>query len=632
MRRLRFSPLGLLCVVVLTMPPALAATAVATTSSEQRWDLRDLYPSPEAWASTWRETRQRAEALPALQANFGSNAASLRDSLVAISDLQRTAGRLGVYASLKADEDLRAAPEQERRQQAQALYALIDEKTAWVAPAILALGAERVRSLIAADAQLKARFDFYLEDALRNAPHTLGPEAEGVLAAGSVVLAQPDNLFQILAEAELPLGKVKLSNGKTVTLTQSAYEQYRRVDQRQDRKRVFDAFFGAWKKAEGTFGANLTNQVIGSVFTARARKFDDALSASLSNNNMPPAVYRTLVEQANAALPVLHRYLRMRKRLLGITGPLAYYDNYPPLLRPKTVERYDLERSKALTLAALAPMGDEYLGLLKRGFAASWADSTPRTGKASGAYVAGYAYDVHPYVLLNHTDDFESLSTFAHEWGHAVHTLLANDKQPFEKANYATFIAESASIANEMLLSDYMLANAKSVDEKLGFLTKAVESIRTTFFRQVMFAEFQLAIHQEVEQGRPLSGARLTQIYCGLAKRYYGEAEGVMTVDPAYCVEWAYISHFYRGYYVWQYATSMVGAAEFTAAIQRDSARGDSSARERFVKLLQAGGSDYPYVLYRQAGIDLATPGPYAALMARMSKLIDEIERLAPPR
>jgi oligoendopeptidase F len=291
-------------------------------------------------------------------------------------------------------------------------------------------------------------------------------------------------------------------------------------------------------------------------------------------------------------------------------------------------EHYDLERSKAIVLEALAPLGDEYLGLLKKGFAGQWMDSHPRPGKASGAYMAGSAYDVHPYVLLNHNDDFTSLSTVAHEWGHAVHTLLAQGSQPFEKASYSTFIAESASIGNEMLLSDHMVAHAATRQDKLFFLAQALESIRTTFFRQVMFAEFQLAMHEEVEQGRPLSGKRLSELYCGIERRYYGEKEGVMTVAPAYCVEWAWVPHFYYGYYVWQYATSMVGAAQFAAAIASEGA----PARERFIKLLKAGGSDYPYVLYKQAGIDLAQPAPYQALVARMNRLMDEFEALAAPQ
>jgi len=342
---------------------------------------------------------------------------------------------------------------------------------------------------------------------------------------------------------------------------------------------------------------------------------------------MPEGVYRTLVAQANAGLPTLHRYLKLRKRLLGITDELAYYDNYPSLFKLASPPRFSLEDSRRITLQALAPLGEEYLSLLRRGTQSEWSDSRPRMGKNSGAFMNGLAYDVHPYLLLNHDDDYESLSTYAHEWGHAVHTMLANANQPFETARYSTFIAESASIANEMLLGDYMVGKAPSRDEKLFYLGKQLESIRTTFFRQVLFAEFQLQMHEMRERGEALSGASLTQRYCALLKRYYGEAEGVMKIDPLYCNEWAFIPHFYFGYYVWQYATSMAGAAQFAEQIQ---GTGAAAARERFIALLKAGGSDYAHELYRRAGVDLGQPAPYQALIRRMNRIMDDIETLAP--
>jgi oligoendopeptidase F len=610
-------------------PCTAAPAAVKAAADAQMWDLRELYPTPAAWDAACDDARARAATLEGLKATLGQDAASLYKALATYSDLRRSADRLGTYANLKADENLRDAPTQERRQRSQALYTLIAEKTAWLAPAIQALGAERVRGFVASDAGLRARFDTFLDDTLRNAPHTLGAEGESLLASSSALLVQPNNLFNQLAEAELPRATVKLHSGKTVMLSSDVYESLRVAPLREDRKRVFDAYFGSWKKFEGSFGANLAAQVQGDVFAARARRHAGALEGALFSDNMPPAVYKVLIEQANAGLPTLHRYLKLRKQALGISGDLAYYDNYPPLQARRNGEHFDIARSRAITLAALAPMGDEYLGLLKQGLAGQWMDSHPRPAKRSGAYMSGGAYDVHPYLLLNHSGDFASLSTFAHEWGHAVHSLLSKSQQPFEKADYSTFIAESASIANEMLLSDYMVAQARTREDKLYYLAQGIESIRTTFFRQALFAEFQLAMHLEVEQGRPLSGARLSELYCGLAKRYYGEAQGVMKVNPAYCVEWTWIPHFYMGYYVWQYATSMVGAADFSAAIGQADAQQAAAARDRFVKLLKAGSSDYAYPLYVKAGVDLAQPGPYRALMARMNRLMDDYEKLA---
>jgi oligoendopeptidase F len=600
------------------------ATPTAVAAAAAQWDLRDLYTSNEAWSTSYQRTRATIDALDRYKGTLGTSADAMLAALVAISDARRETSRLFAYALLMSDEDLRNAPSLERRQQAQSLFTQLAEKTAWIAPEIQALGEAKVRGFIGQSPVLARRFDFFLADTLRFAPHTLGLEAEGVLAATGNVLAQPNNVFQQLVDAELPYPTIEL-RGSKVRLTQSEYEKYRTSGDRAERKAVFDAFWGAFQSYQGTLGATLTTQVMGDVFSASSRRFDNSLQQALFEDNMPERVYRTLVAQANAGLPTLHRYLRLRKQLLGIQDELAYYDNYPSLFKLAEPPHFTLEQSQKVTLAALAPMGDEYLALLKRGFAARWTDPYPRTGKRSGAYVVGSAYDVHPYVLLNHNDDFESLTTVAHEWGHAVHSLLANANQPYEKAAYSTFIAESASITNEMLLGDYLVRNASSREQKLFYLGQQLELIRQTFFRQAMFAEFQLAMHELREKGQPLSGATLTDKYCALLRRYYGEAQGVMKIDPLYCNEWADVPHFYYGYYVWQYATSMAGAAQFADDMQ--GAKG-TATRDRFVAMLKAGGSDYAYELYRRAGVDLGEPAPYQALVRRMDRIMDEVEAL----
>jgi oligoendopeptidase F len=615
----------LMMVAVMALPLApLQAAEPAAEGAASNWDLSDLYPSADAWADAYARTRSAADQLERFKGTLGTDAGQMVKALREISDVKRQAARLSAYASLKGDEDLRVSGEQERRQQARALQTLLDERTAWVAPEIISIGAARVEEFLSTNAGLRERFDFLLRDTLRSATHTLGAEGEALLASSGNLLSQPNNVFQQLTEAELPFPSITLSDGQTVRLDVAAYQKHRVAASRADRKAVFDAFWGAWKGYKGTLGANMTTQVMGDTFTAKARRFDGSLDRALFADNMPVPVYRTVVEQANAALPTLHRYLRLRKRLLGITDDLGYYDNYPTLFPATTVPKFSLADSERITLAALAPMGEEYLALLRRGFAGRWMNPYPHQGKATGAYMNGGAYDVHPYLLLNHNDDYESLSTVAHEWGHAVHTLLAAASQPFEKSRYSIFIAESASIANEMLLNDYMVEQAGTREEKLFYLGQGLESIRTTFFRQVMFAEFQLQMHEDFEHGRPLSGERLTEAYCSLLRRYYGEAEGVMKIDPLYCSEWEFIPHFYYGFYVYKYATSMAGAALFTDAILKEGA----PARERFLNLLKAGGSDYPYELYRRAGIDMATPAPYQALAARMNRIMDEIEKL----
>ncbi|HTP78540.1 MAG TPA: M3 family oligoendopeptidase [Rhizomicrobium sp.] len=588
------------------------------------WDLGDLYPSDRAWTDEHDRVKALTDSLDRYKGTLGASARDMLAALAAISDVQRADDRLMAYSSLKADEDVRIAANQERQQLATSLFTEFAEKTAWVTPEILAIGADKVHDFERQEPELARRFDFYLDDVLRNAPHTLGAESENVMAAAGDVLQQPGAIYSVLANGEVPFPTVTLSDGRKATLNQAGYQKYRQLANRADRKKVFDAFWGMWKKYEGTLGATLTTQVMGEVFNAKVRHFPNSLDAAVFVDNMPEAVYRRLIAEANAGLPTMYRYLKLRKKLLGIKGDLAYYDIYPSMFRLAKPPAFSVADSERISLDVAKAYGPDYLDKLKQGFAGRWMDVLPRPGKAALDYMQGSAYDVHPYLHLNHNGDYDSLSTFIHEWGHAVHTMLTHDSQPYDKSRYSTFTAETASITNEMLLSDYMVAHAPDDADKLYYLGESLELLRATFFRQTEFAEFQLALHEELEAGRPLSGARMTEIYCGLQKKYHGEAEGVMTIDPAYCDEWEFVPHFYMGFYVWQYATSMAGAAAFADAIEHEG----QPARDRFIAMLKAGGSAYPYDLYKQAGLDMATPAPYEALLARMNRTMDQIDAI----
>jgi oligoendopeptidase F len=605
---------------------ALGAGVPASDASNPAymWDLSDLYPTAEAWTAQHDKMLAAARALDRFKGTLGKSAKAMFTALDAISAVRKETERLYVYATLKGDENVSIAANQERVQLAQALAAILAERTAWLSPEILAVDPEKIAAFERQSPKLARRFGFFLDNLMRGRAHTLGAEAEGAMAAASILLAQPNNVYTQLATVELPFPTVTLSDGTKVRLDQSAYTKYRQVANRADRKLVFDSFWGAWHQYEATFGATLTTQVLGAEFDAKVRHFPNALSDALFADNMPEAVYRQLVEQANAGLPVFHRYLKLRKKLLGITDELGYYDIYPTMFKQDEPLHFSIADSERIAFEVTAPYGPEYAALLQRAFAGRWMDVLPRDAKAPGAYMNGSAYDVHPYVHLNHNYDYDALSTFVHEWGHGIHTLLTAASQPYEKANYSSFTAETASISNEMLLNDYMVAHARNKAEKLFYLGEGVELIRGTFFRQVMFGEFQLAIHEEVEKGSALSGKRMTEIYCGLLKKYHGDGQGVMKIDPAYCIEWAFIPHFYYGFYVYQYATSMAGAALFTDAIEKEG----TPARDRYIEMLKAGGSNYPYLLYKKAGLDMATPAPYQALISRMSRIMDQIDAL----
>lgn len=618
---MRYPALGVLIFAAAMALPVFGAPP----NDVPMWDLGELYASPEAWTDAHDRLKADALKIDTFRGTLGRSAGDLLTALDRMSRLRREAGRLNVYASLKADEDVRVPANQERQEAAGELQTLLGEKEAWLTPEILAIGPEKIHALEAQSPELAHRFGFYLDDELRAAPHTLGVEAEGVLAAASDTLNQPDNIYSQLSNGELPFPALRLSHRIRVPrLDQSAYMQFRESANRADRKRVFDAFWGTFKKYEGTFGATLATQVLGEEFSAKERRFPDSLSAALFQDNMPDAVYRMLVAEANNNLPTMYRYLKLRKKLLGIRDDLAYYDVYPSMIKMKRPLRFTVPDAERIALDVTSQYGPEYKSLLAQGFAGKWMDVYPRVGKAAGAYMNGTAYDVHPFLHLNYVGDYGSLSTFVHEWGHAVHTLLADKSQPFETAGYSTFIAETASITNEMLLNDYMVAHAATKAEKLYYLGEGLELIRGTFFRQTSLAEFQLAIHEEVEKGKTLSGARMTAIYCDILKKYYGEAQGVTKIDPAYCVEWAFIPHFYYGYYVYQYATSMAGAAQFADSIEKEG----KPAADRFIDMLKAGGSDYPYALYLKAGLDMASPKPYEALAQRMNRIMDQIDAL----
>jgi oligoendopeptidase F len=606
--------------------PGFAADALPESGTPEAgmWDLRDLYATPEAWTAARDKVKAQAQTLDGYKGTLGKSADAMLKALAAISDVHKEAARLAVYASLKGDEDVRIAANQERLQSAQQLGTLIQEKTAWLTPEIIRVGKKKVLTFEAQSPELKRRFAFQLDNALRYAPHTLDIQAEGVMAAAGDVLAQPNAIYSQLANGELPRPEVTLSDGTKVKLDQAAYTKYRAASNRDDRKKVFDAFWPSFNAFNGTFGATLTTQVEAEVFDAKVRHFPNSLADATFADNMPEAVYRQLVAEANKNLPTLYRYLALRKKALGISDSLHYYDLYVPIFDLPNPPKFSVPDSEKIALDVDAIYGPEYVSLLKRGFGGNWMNVYPHPGKANGAYMNGSAYDVHPYLLFNNHDDYESLSTFVHEWGHAIHTLLTKESQPFENSNYSTFIAETASIGNEMLLNDYMVAHAKDDAEKEYYLGQGLELIRTTFFRQTMFAEFQLALHEALEKGDTLSGEKMTDMYCRLLKKYYSEAQGAMKVDPAYCVEWAFIPHFYYGFYVYQYATSMAGAAQFADAIEHEG----KPARDRYIAMLKAGGSDYPYTLYKKAGLDMASPAPYEALAARMNRIMDQIDAI----
>jgi oligoendopeptidase F len=559
------------------------------------WDLSDLYKDPAGWAAERDAIKAALPGLNQFKGHLGDSAASLRQALTTVSGLNKRFDRLAVYASLKGDEDLQIGANQERRQLATSLGADFGEATAWMQPELLQVGEAKIRGFLANDRGL-AIFKFQLENVLRRAPHTLGAEAEAVLAAASAPLAGPQTVRDQLAESDIPWPSIKLKSGKTIRLDSSGYTEAREAPDREDRKQTMELFFGEFGSFKTSFGAAMAAYVQGNIFNAKQRKYPNALSSALSGDNVPEAVYRTLIAETNAGLPALHRYFKVRQKMMKLPDT-HYYDIYPPAV--KLDRQFSVDESRTLTLEAVKPLGPDYVDMLAKATASPWADYYPRKGKASGAYMNGSAYDLHPYLLLNLTGNYESMSTFAHEWGHGMHTMLTTKNQPYETSNYSIFIAEIASTLNEQLLARRMHDTAQNKQEKLFYLFATLELLRGTFFRQAMFGEYELSMHETVEKGEALSGDKLSAMYLALLKKYHGDA---VIIDDVDAHEWAYIPHFYYDFYVYQYATCIAASAYFDA--------------------------DIAYEILKRAGLDMASPAPYRALVAKFNKTLDEVEML----
>ncbi|MFV3130713.1 oligoendopeptidase F [Niveispirillum sp. KHB5.9] len=598
---------------------APAASAPAKVDPRFIWDLTPIFKDDAAWDAARKQALADLPALEAMKGTLGKDAATLRASLDRMSEVGHVVEKVLVYAYLQYSTDTRNDTYQERQSLSQALSSQAQSAVAWLSPEIQALGADKVQGFIKADPGL-AKHAFRLNDILRLKAHTLTAETEAALAAYGPVLGAASNTYSALANADIDWPEITLPDGTKRKLNQAGYSALRQHADRAVRKQVFDTFWGKFGQYATTMGNTLGAAVQAGTIDAKLRGYPTAVAASLANNDIPESVYRTLVAEANKGLPTLHRYFKLRQKMLKLPD-LYYYDIYPSVI--DLDKKFTLDESRTITLAAMKPLGKEYTDKLAELTSKRTMHVYPSDGKDSGAYHWG-TYGVDPYVFLNHQDDYNSMSTYAHEWGHGMHSALAQATQPYELANYSLFMAEIASTANEMLLTDYLVANAKTKQEKLFYLGQSLENLRGTFFRQTMFAEFELATHDAVERGEALSGAKMKDIYCGLLKKYHGDAEGVLKIDEKYCAEWAFIPHFYRPFYVYQYATSISAGTYFAEQISK----GGAKARDNYLNVLKAGGSEYPYPLLKKAGLDMATPAPYQALVRRMDATMDQMEKL----
>jgi oligoendopeptidase F len=593
----------------------------SSVPDKYKWDLSQIYPSDQAWRAAKDKLPAEIPAIRAFKGTLGSSPQKLADALELASRLSKEFSRLYVYASMMSDQDTRVSTYQGMQQEMSQIGATFAAETAFIEPEILKIDKATIDKFVASEPRLKV-YAFYLDDILRRRAHTLSDDEEKLLANSSVMAGTASNVYGLLSDADFPYPTVTLSDGKSARLDSSGFNLYRTVPDRGDRQKVMSTFFSALGSFRGTFGSTLNGQVQANEFYAKARKYNTALESSLDAANIPTSVYARLVDGVNRNLPTFHRYLSLRKRMMGVPE-LHYYDLYAPLVTSVDL-KYTAEEAEKHVMAALKPLGPEYAAAAQRAFNERWIDLYPNPGKRSGAYSNGGAYDVHPYMLLNYNGKYNDVSTVAHELGHTMQSYYSNKLQPYPLANYPIFVAEVASTFNEALLIDHMLKTITDDATKLSLLGNYLEGIKGTVFRQTQFAEFELRIHEMDEKGEPLTGDALSKLYADITKRYYGHDKGVCIVDDYIQHEWAFIPHFYRNFYVFQYATSFTASA----ALSEKVLAGDPVATKKYLTVLGSGGSKYPIDLLKEAGVDMTTDEPLELTMKKMNRVMDEMERI----
>ncbi|HKU28780.1 MAG TPA: oligoendopeptidase F [Candidatus Sulfotelmatobacter sp.] len=609
--------------------PAIFASSTLTAPTQERdrskipdehkWDLRAIYPSDQDWRAAKERLASESLQLRSFQGRLASSAATLADALQLQSRLEKELTRLFLYATLSSDQDTRVSTYQAMEQEMIQLASALATEAAFIEPEILKMESAAIEQFLSEEPRLQV-YRIYLHDIARRRAHTLSNAEEKLLAGAAVMASSPSTVYGIFSDADFPYPEIALSNAKTVRLDKASLSLHRSSPIREDRQKVMEAFFTGLARYRATFGCMMNSSVQTATFYARARNYKTALEASLDGPNIPVTVYSRLIEGVGRNLSAFHRYLKLRRRMLRVSE-LHYYDLYAPLVASVNTQ-YSVEEAEHNILEALAPLGPEYTGGANRSFTERWIDMFPTEGKRAGAYSAGDAYDVHPYMLMNYNGRYEDMSTLAHELGHTMHSYFSNKTQPHPLASYSIFVAEVASTFNEALLNDYMLKKIKDNATRLSLLGNYLESIKGTVFRQTQFAEFELRMHEMVESGQPLTGDTLSTLYSEIVKRYYGHDQGVCIVDDYIAHEWAMIPHFYNAYYVFQYATSFTASS----ALSEKVLAGETGATERYLKFISGGHSKYPIDLLKDAGVDMTTDEPLELTVQKMNRVMDQME------
>ncbi len=584
--------------------------------SHYKWNLEKMVED-RGFDDLYQEVMKKKEQIKNMQGHIMDSDISLLSYLKTSDELDRALEQIYVYAHMLCDQDTTNTEAQELKMKTEKLNDDVSEALAFVRPEILNCSYDKVLEYIKKNKDLE-EYHFALESIFRYQKHTLSEEEEKIIATASNAFGACDDVFYNLDNADINLGTIRDENNEEVELTNSNYGYYVGSHDRRVREDAFKAMYKYFGDFKNTIAATLKGQIKENFFYSKVRNYDSPLKMSLFHDNIDISVYQNLIDAVHSRLGVMYDYMKLRKKVLGYEE-MHMYDVYADLIKEKPKE-IPFEEGKEIVLDALKPLGEEYINDLKKAFTEKWIDIYPNRGKKSGAYSWG-TYDSYPYLSLNYDNRIDSVSTMAHELGHSMHSYYSNKHQNFVNHGYPIFLAEIASTVNEVLLNDYLYKNAKEKEEKILYLTEFLEKVRTTIYRQTMFAEFEMMMHEKEANGIPLTEQEFSNTYYELNKLYYGPD---VISDNEIRYEWARIPHFYSSFYVYKYATGLSSAI----ALAYDIINGVEGAKEQYLKFLSSGGSDYPLEILKRAGVDMTTKEPIEKALAVFEQKLQELKDL----
>lgn len=581
------------------------------------WAIEDLYANDSLWQMEFEQVKELLPKAVEYQGRLSKSGDLLFSFLQLSDEIGKLMERIYVYANQKYHEDTANPTYQDLSNKANALSTQVNSALSFATPEILTIPEEMIAQFRHENEELK-QYDFYLQDILRLKAHILSQEMEELLADAGEVADASGNIFSMFNNADIRFPEIKDEDGEAVRITHGRYGQLLESNDRRVRREAFEGVYATYKSYRNTLAASFSANVKQEVFFAKARKYGSTLEKALNAANIPVAVYTNLIEAVHDHMDLMHRYVSLRKKLLGVEE-LHMYDLYTPLVQDVKMD-IPFEEAKKLVAKGLEPLGDEYQNILTEGYNHRWIDVYENENKRSGAYSWG-AYGTHPFVLLNYNDTLNNVFTLAHEMGHAIHSYYSDREQPFVYAGYKIFVAEVASTCNEALLIDHMLKNTQDKKEKAYLINHFLEKFKGTLYRQTMFAEFEMITHKLVEEGESLTADALCKIYHDLNVAYFGSD---IVIDPEIDMEWARIPHFYNAFYVYQYAT---GYSAAIALSRRILTEGEEAVSD-YIRFLSSGSSNYPIELLKLAGVDMSTKEPVKEALTLFSELLDQMEEL----